>query len=49
MCMHEGKDWPKLHWDSGKLADLLAGPIYQEMGLLLARDILISDMRERVI
>jgi Fic family protein len=32
--IHEGKDWPKLHWDRGKLADLLADVRHRQGRLL---------------
>jgi Fic family protein len=34
MYMHEGKAWPKLHWNSGNLADLLADVRHRQGRLL---------------
>src|ERR1035438_4463706 len=47
--MHEGKDWPKLHWNSGKLADLLADVRHRQGRLLGQMQALGFRLREEAV
>src|ERR1035438_9623642 len=47
--MHEGKDWPKLHWNSGKLADLLADVRHRQGRLLGQMQALGFGLREEAV
>jgi len=49
MYIHEGKDWPKLHWDPGKLADLLADVRHRQGRLLGQMEGLGFRLREEAV
>jgi Fic family protein len=47
--IHEGENWPKLHWDSGKLADLLADVRHRQGRLLGQMQALGFRLREEAV
>jgi len=47
--VHEGKDWPKLRWDSGKLAGLLADVRHRQGRLLGQMQALGFKLREEAV
>ncbi len=49
MYVHEGKDWPKLRWDSGKLAGLLADVRHRQGRLLGQMQALGFKLREEAV
>src|SRR3984957_5626280 len=49
MYMHEKKDWPKLHWNSGNLAHLLADVRHRQGRLLGKMQALGFRLREEAV